>query len=161
MYHKAIPSDLPCVLQLLHAEAWRQIVAVDWALCGVGALGGDLYSLVGSSAVMLEWPPAELDALEEAVFAASIDGLGAGGWDGDPRLARLGYTAWLALHWGMAMPAGAAFWLAEPMAPRVVRQFGQPVAELASAWAAIGDFALTRGDEARGLLPAVGLLAYE
>jgi hypothetical protein len=137
------------------ASGQQEIVAVDWGLCGIGALGGDLYSLVGSSAVMLEWPPAQLAALDEAVFAAYIDGLGVGGWDGDPRLARLGYTAWLALHWGMALPAGAAFWFAEPMAPRAVRQFGHPVEELAVAWATTCDFALTRADEARNLMARI------
>lgn len=136
------------------AGGQQEIVAVDWALCGIGALGGDLYSLVGSSAVMLEWPSTQLAALDEVVFAAYINGLEGGGWDGDPRLARLGYTAWLALHWGMAMPAAAAFWFAEPMAPRAVRQFGHPVPELAVAWSAICDFALMCADEARQLMRA-------
>lgn len=135
----------------------RAIVAVDWALCGIGPLGGDLYSLVGSSAVMLEWSPSQLAALDDAVFAAYVSGLDAGGWQGDARLARLGYSAWLALHWGMALPAGAAFWFAEPMAPRALRQFGQPVEELAVAWSVLCDFALTRADEARQLMRAMAL----
>lgn len=143
------------------ASGRQKIAAVDWALCGIGALGGDLYSLVGSSAVMLEWPPAQLAALDETVFAAYIDGLGVGGWEGDPSLARLGYTAWIALYWGMAMPAGAAFWFSEPMAPRAVRQFGHPLDELAAAWATLCDFALTRADEARQLMQAVWLPQYE
>lgn len=136
-------------------DGQQEVVAVDWALCGIGALGGDLYSLVGSSAVLLEWSPTELAALDEAVFAAYESGLGAGGWGGDARLARLGYTTWLALYWGMALPAAAAFWFAEPMAERAVRQFGHPIEELAFAWSTLCDFALTRADEAHRLMRAI------
>lgn len=133
----------------------REVVAVDWAQCGIGPIGGDLYSLVGSSAAMLEWPPVQLGALDHATFSAYVRGLEAGGWQGDVRLARVGYTTWMALQWGMALPAAAAFWFAEPMAARAVRQFGHPVAELAVAWSLLCDFALTCADEARHLMKAM------
>ncbi|MCE7988802.1 MAG: hypothetical protein DYG89_47205 [Caldilinea sp. CFX5] len=137
------------------ASGQQEIVAVDWALCGIGALGGDLYSLVGSSAALLEWSPTQLAVLDKAVFAAYVNGLAVGGWAGDLRLARLGYTTWLALYWGMALPAAAAFWFAGPMAPRAIRQFGRPLAELAAAWATLCDFSLARADEARQLMKQI------
>lgn len=84
--------------------------------------------------------------------SAYVDGLRAGGWQGDAGLARLGYTAWIALHWGMAVPADADFRFSEPMQPHAVRQFGRPIDELAAAWATLCDFALDRGDEARRLM---------
>lgn len=130
----------------------EEIVAVDWALCGLGPIGGDLYALIGSSAALCEWDSARLDDLEAAVYDAYVADLTAAGWRGDPRLPRLGYTAWIALHWGLALPAGSAFWLTEPMIPRAIRQFGHTPEELASGWAALCHFSLDRGNEAQELM---------
>lgn len=38
----------------------QELVAVDWGLCGVNALGGDLMALIGSSVALYEWEPAHL-----------------------------------------------------------------------------------------------------
>ncbi len=135
-----------------HKEGNVTFAAVDWAQCGIGPVGGDLCALIGSSAVLMEWPASRLDVLEAAACDAYVRGLRAGGWQGDAALARLGYTAWTALHWGMAMPAAAAFWFSAQMQPRAVRQFGRPVDDLARTWAALCDFSLRRGDEARRLM---------
>ena len=129
-----------------------EIVAIDWAQCGIGSVGGDLYSLIGASAVLLEWPADRLDELEEAAFNAYVRGLRDGGWQGDAGLARLGYTAWIAPYWGMAVPAGAAFWFSESMRQQAVRQFGRPIESLAATFATLCDFSLRRGDEARRLM---------
>jgi hypothetical protein len=133
------------------AAGATEIIAIDWALCGIGPLGGDLYALIGSSAALCEWEPARLEEIEAAVYAAYLAGLAEGGWRGDPRLPRLGYTAWIALHWGLALPAASAFWLTESMIPHAQRRFGHSPEELALGWAALCNFSLNRGDEARGL----------
>jgi len=130
----------------------EEIVAVDWALCGLGPIGGDLYALIGSSAALCEWDSARLAEIEAAVYAAYLAGLAAGGWRGDPRLPRLGYAAWIALHWGLALPAASAFWLTESMIPHAIRQFSHTPEELAAGWAALCHFSLDRGHEAQELM---------
>lgn len=130
----------------------QELVAVDWGLCGVNALGGDLMALIGSSAALYEWEPAHLEELETVVFDAYLTGLRAGGWRGDADWVRLAYSAWLGLHWGMAMPAATAFWCTDAMAPRALQQFGRSLDELAAGWATLCEFSLARADEARQLM---------
>jgi hypothetical protein len=102
--------------------------------------------------MLLEWPLDRLDALDEVAFCSYVRGLRAGGWQGEASLARLGYTAWIALYWGMAMPAAAAFWFSPHMQPHAIRQFGHSIEKLACAWAMLCDFSLRRGEEAIGLM---------
>ena len=130
----------------------QELVAVDWGLCGINALGGDLMALIGSSVALYEWEPAHLATLEATVFDAYLLGLWAGGWRGNADWVRLAYAAWLGLHWGLAMPAAAAFWCVDAMAPRAVRQFGRPLGELVAGWVTLCEFSLARADEARQLM---------
>ena len=46
----------------------EELVGVDWALTGIGALGNDLGELVGTSIYWFEFDPYEVEKLEEAVF---------------------------------------------------------------------------------------------
>lgn len=134
------------------ADGRPELVAVDWGLCGLAALGGDLMALIGSSVALYEWEPARLGELEAVVFDAYLAGLRAGGWRGDAAWVRLSYTAWLGLHWGMALPAAAAFWCRDAMAPHALQQFGRPLDELAAGWAALCQFSVERAEEARDLM---------
>ncbi len=70
-----------------------EVVLVDWAFCGDGAVGEDLGNLVPDSVFDLFWPADRLCELTEAAYAAYIAGLREGGWTGDETLVRLGMTA--------------------------------------------------------------------
>lgn len=99
--------------------------------------------------------PTRLAELEAVVFDAYLTGLWAGGWRGDADAVRLVYSAWLGLHWGMAMPAAAAFWCTDAMAPRAYQQFGRSLDELAAGWATLCEFSLARADEAWQLMASL------
>jgi hypothetical protein len=45
-----------------------ELVVIDWALCGVGALGIELHALVGGSTTFGDWPSSALAALDAATF---------------------------------------------------------------------------------------------
>lgn len=70
-----------------------EIVLVDWAFCGDGAIGEDLGNHVPDSTFDLFWPAAALPLLDQETFAAYVDGLRSEGWAGDERLVRLGVVA--------------------------------------------------------------------
>lgn len=139
------------------ADGQPELAAVDWGLCGLAALGGDLMALIGSSVALYEWEPARLAELEAVVFDAYLAGLRAAGWRGDAAWVRLSYTAWLGLHWGAALPAAAAFWCTDAMASHALQQFGRPLDELAAGWATLCRFSLERAEEARGLMQRLHL----
>jgi hypothetical protein len=134
------------------ADGQQEVVAIDWAWCGIGPVGGDLYSLVGTNCALFEWNPSHVLELEEAVFEPYLAGLRDMGWDGDPELVRLGYAAWIALHCGVATPGLTAFCCTEERLAAVFGLFGRSLDEAASGWAEMCEFSLSRDDEARKLM---------
>ena len=99
---------------LLHRDAFRrnlfirhdaegevQIVAVDWAYVGIGAIGEEIVSLVHGSLVFSEVAIAEASKLEQICFEGYLEGLADAGWQGDPRMVRLGYAIGAALCFGI------------------------------------------------------------
>lgn len=84
---------------LCHLDFWPknllrrpdgQIVLLDWAFAGVGAVGEDAGNVVPDSVFDHFVPAAEMPDLEQAVFESYLAGLREAGWDDDPRLVRLG-----------------------------------------------------------------------
>jgi hypothetical protein len=129
----------------------EEVVATDWAVCGTGPVGGDLYALVGTSCVLFEWEPARMRDLEEAVVEPYVAGLRDAGWDGDPDLVRLGYTAAIALQWGVVAPTLIGDWCIEKNEEAAATSFERSLDEAASGWATMCAYALSRADEAREL----------
>jgi hypothetical protein len=87
---------------ICHLDAWPnnlirrptgEIVFLDWAFTGDGALGEDVANLVPDSAFDLLVPHTRLRELAAACEAAYLAGLHAAGWDGDERLVALGIRA--------------------------------------------------------------------
>jgi hypothetical protein len=70
-----------------------EVVLLDWAFVGDGAVGEDLGNHIPDAAFDLFWPAGDLSALEETCFNAYIEGLGDGGWPGTERDVRLAMTA--------------------------------------------------------------------
>jgi hypothetical protein len=131
-------------------DGQEEVVAVDWALCGCGAVGGDLSSLIGTSAALFGLETTSLPDIEAAVFEAYVTGLREAGWTGNAELARLGYTAYLPLFWGVCFPTLIADHSSDEQAVR--RAYGCSREELASTWATLCEYALDRADEARELM---------
>ncbi len=135
----------------------EEVVALDWALCGYGPLGGDAYAMIIATTTLFdEMEPADLPELEAAVFPAYLEGLQNAGWQGNPELARLGYTAWTAIWQAAAAPVLVALWNShntQPLAPQLA---GRSPEAFAAAQLMIYEFALDRADEARQLMDRLG-----
>ena len=74
------------------------VVLLDWALAGPGAIGEDLVSLVAVSLYYAGFTHADAVQLDRTVFEGYIKGLRLAGWTGDARLARIGYTCAMTLR---------------------------------------------------------------
>jgi hypothetical protein len=83
------------------ARGATQTVAVDWAFTGIAGLGEEIANLLAASLIWLEYDAEDAKGLDEAVFSGYLTGLQEAGWQGDPRVVRLGYTAACALRWGI------------------------------------------------------------
>ena len=79
-----------------------QTVAIDWSHAGIAEIGHDIAPLVFFSFLDDRMDVAQTEALDKHVFAGYVRGLQEAGWQGDPRIARLGYTASLALRYGLS-----------------------------------------------------------
>jgi hypothetical protein len=102
------------------ASAAGEIVLLDWAFCGDGAVGEDVGNHVPDSALDLFWPSDRLRSLDEAVFAAYVAGLRDAGWRGDERVVRLGMVGSCVLrqvHVAAAADAGRCRGVGPPRLP--------------------------------------------
>jgi aminoglycoside phosphotransferase (APT) family kinase protein len=139
------------------ADNQEELVAVDWANCGIGPIGADLALAIGMSCIFFEWEPAAVRELEVATLEAYLAGLRDEGWDGDLRLARLGYLAWIALWLGVIMSGAIHAFTADEthaFAKHLIGHYGDG---LASGWSTLCEFALDRADEARKLMDQLKL----
>jgi hypothetical protein len=139
------------------ADGQREVVAVDWAVCGVGALGGDLVSLVGASTWQFNWEPKRISDLDIAAFAAYVQGLRVVGWQGDEAHIRLAYTAWLATHFGLITPACIGWAIDRATEYDSQRLFRRSPNELLEGWLRVCAYALDCADEARLLMARLNL----
>ena len=116
------------------ARGSTQTVAVDWAFTGIAALGEEIANLLAASLIWLECDAREAQRLDEAVFSGYMDGLREAGWQGDPRVARLGYTTACALRWGTV----GLWWLRSlgdsGKEAELETHWNHPLPELASQW---------------------------
>ena len=71
----------------------REIVLVDWAFAGDGAVGEDVGNHVPDAVNDLFWPAGRIAELDQACFEAYLAGLREAGWAGRDREARLGMVA--------------------------------------------------------------------
>jgi hypothetical protein len=134
-----------------------ELVAIDWAQCGLGPLGAELNHLVGMSAVLLEWPPAHVRELEAAAFENYLEGLGEARWSGNPEVVRLGFVAYLAAFVGCALPGATAWWGSVDNRQSALDQFGVAEEDLFWQWLPLYDYALDCADEARRLAAKLGV----
>jgi hypothetical protein len=134
------------------ATGQREVVAVDWEICGMGPLGGDLALLIGLSSWQHSWAPGRIGELAATVYPAYIQGMRAAGWHGDEAQIRLAYTTWLATHVGLIIPSCIAWALDGATEYDTQRLFGHPPAALPEGWVNVCAYALDCADEARQLM---------
>jgi Phosphotransferase enzyme family len=145
-------------------EGSEEIVAVDWAFTGLGPVGADLAPLVGVDIVIGGIRPdqlSELDAaafrdyvgeLDTSAFEAYVNGLRDAGWDDDPRLVRLGYTASVVLRYAL-YPIWAR--AVDDQGRTVDQVGGQPIQTFLERGALIATLLCDLADEARDLLESL------
>jgi hypothetical protein len=129
-------------------NAQDELVLIDWALCGIGPLGAELYGLVSMSATLLDWPPNEVAQLDTAVFVHYLRGLREAGWRGNTDNVRLGYTAWVATWFGVVLPNAFALWCTPEFRQTALQAFGLAEEELYLQWLPVLSYALDCADEA-------------
>ena len=133
-----------------------QTVAIDWSHAGIAEIGHDIAPLVFSTLLDDRWDTAHSEALDERVFAGYMHGLQEAGWQGDPRVARFGYAASLALSYGPScIRRSLGYGLDESGQNWVEQVRGRPIGEVLDHFAAVHRFLLDRADEARGLLEII------
>lgn len=108
--------------------------AIDWALMGIGPVGGDVALLVAGSVMFFKAAAADLRELGEIAVAGYMRGLTDAGASIDEAAARFGYAACSVLR----MTAIVGTWIQLALDPAdadwAADFWGRPVADLLAAW---------------------------
>jgi hypothetical protein len=129
------------------------LVAIDWEHAGLYAAGEEVGQALSVAAAFFDLAPADLPALDEALFAAYRDGLRDAGAAPEPGHLRFAYAAHAALRnlfnaVGTSVPPAAG-------AARALQTYGHTWDALAGRRAEIRPFLLERADEARRLMASL------
>lgn len=135
------------------ADGAEETVAIDWEFAGHYAVGEEVGQTLSVASAFYDVAPADLPALDEALFPAYLAGLRDMGWRGDTRderAVRFAYTAHAALRnlfnaVGASVPEQAA-------RSAAIATYGHTWEALAERRAEVRPFLLDRADEARRLL---------
>jgi len=80
------------LFQVTNESGDPEIAAIDWSFVGVGPLGQDAVQLFTP---IVFYPAPSVDQIAgvaQGIYTRYLSGVQAAGWQGDPRLVRLGYT---------------------------------------------------------------------
>jgi len=135
----------------------EELIGVDWAFIGIGALGNDLGQLVGTSMYFFDYDPTEAETLETALLDGYLAGIADNGVTVDTRLVRLGYLISLSFWMGAMLPGWAAVMLPSDSGINVQAMYGRSSEDVLAGWVQLDAFCLDRADEARTLIHQLGL----
>jgi len=135
----------------------EELIGLDWAFTGIGALGNDLGELFGTSLYFFEYNLNDMEMLEDALLVGYLAGIADNDTTIDARLVRLGYLISLALWMGIMLPGWAAFMLPSDSGVNVQAMFGHTAEEVLAGWVQLNSFCLDRADEARSLIQQIDL----
>jgi len=135
----------------------EELIGVDWAFIGIGALGNDLGQLVGTSMFFFDYDPTDAETLETALLDGYVAGIADNGVMIDARLVRLGYLVSLSFWMGAMLPGWAAIMLPSDSGINVQAMYGRSAEEALTGWVELDAFCLDRTDEARTLIQQLGL----
>lgn len=143
---------------LLHrtGPAGEDLVAIDWAYAGHGAVGEELGQLVLASLYFFETVDSEPDDLATICFAGYVAGLRDAGWSGDESLARLGFAIDAALRTTIGLLPVIMPLVSDPARrPIAEDRFGRSLEDLVAAWSELWPLQFRLAEEARALLTMV------
>lgn len=126
----------------LSTASEESISLIDWANCGIAAVGEELAWLVWASYFLFEVEPEEVDELESIALTHYISGLRATGWLGDERDVHIGYTIGSALRNATAFGIDAV--LDTQKHTEIEQAFGAPLELCLDRWADINNRVLTK-----------------
>ncbi|MCK5921603.1 MAG: phosphotransferase, partial [Methylococcales bacterium] len=152
----SLPQTL-CHLDAFHGNLFHtteNTILIDWALAGRGAIGEELTAMVSLQLFYPGFPMAQANALDKVIFEGYVDGLRDAGWQGDSRLARLGYTCAMVLRGLAGVEQDIKRLLDENNFSELQRAYGdEKIEEVADRYAAVRRFRLIQmAEEARQLL---------
>lgn len=132
------------------ADGFDETVAIDWEYAGYYAAGEEVGQTLSVAAAFFDVEPADLPALDEALFASYLAGLREAGWRGDPRQVRFAYAAHAALRnafnaVGASVPNAAGH-------AAIQQTYGRTWEELAERRAVLRPVLLEYANEARSLM---------
>jgi hypothetical protein len=134
-----------------------ETVALDWALLGIGTLGEEITRLVFGTLTHNGVPMTQASELETVVFGGYVQGLQDAGWNGDPKLVKLGYLASMVLKFGFFMTLAPEFIILANAdnAERIEAIYEQPLEVVIDNRVKLRHFIAARADEARALMIAL------
>ena len=135
----------------------EELIGVDWAFTGIGALGNDLGELIGTSMFFFEYSPTDAETLEAAILEGYLAGLADNGLTLDARLVRLGYLISLSVWMGLQLPGWSAWMLSPDSEFNVQAMYGRKAEDVLAGWVQLDSFCLDRADEARTLIQQINL----
>ena len=131
-------------------SADEQTVAIDWAYLGTGAVGEDIAPLVVSSVLWGKGvTPSDLPDLADAAFEGYVAGLRDAGWQGDPRLVRLGCDVTMALRYGPLLGVVHGVTIPPERRAATERTIGVTLEDFFDRYAAIQRFTFERAEAVR------------
>jgi hypothetical protein len=135
----------------------EELIAVDWAFFGPGAVGNDLGELAGNSLYFLDYPVRDAASLLESILDPYLVGIAENGVKIDSRLVKLGYLIGLTFWMGLQLPGWAALMLAPESDTNIQAMYGAGPEQVLASWARLDSFLLDRADEAMILMRELGL----
>jgi hypothetical protein len=126
-----------------------ETVAIDWSITGFGRVGEEIGMATANNLLWMDVPVNKAEELDEAIFSGYIEGLQAAGWQGDVRLARLGYTVNAVIPMGMAWPLFHLTALQDANHENHLEtMIGYPLNDIIETWSSVQLFLLDLADEA-------------
>ncbi len=141
------------------SQNYERVVAIDWAIAGIGAVGEDVAALAYLSLLFIEVDAVQASELDNLVFDRYVTGLADAGWKGDRRSVRLGYTSHFILRW-LEDIALAALFLDESNYTGIEQSLGhsRTVFDGMDQFSKISQYGLDLAHEAQALMKTLGSL---
>jgi hypothetical protein len=136
------------------AQGQEEMVAVDWAFVGTGAVGKEIARLISVAIFGSTIDAGDLPALDSIVFKNYLQGLEDAGWSHDPRITRLGYIASMVIVEGLCLMGLLVVRMCDKewWQPFYEEFFGLPVDKIMAHIFTIIRYHLVLTEEARAIL---------
>jgi hypothetical protein len=135
----------------------QQLVAADWAFCGIGTLGEELAPLVTVSIAFDDgiWDSKRVDAFQQIILNNYLNGLQDVGWTGDREIIEFCYAVTTSYRYGLGVVNSVIPGLVDEASYQKREEvFGRKTEQLVDHWAVvIGHNMLTLADKVQSLLP--------